>query len=189
MTDASPLDIANMEDEVTLLPEVPEVAGLEIATEKLEGRHRLIRASILIPCSVEQVWSVLTDYDNLADFIPNLTVSRRVRESDAGTLLEQVGAQCFLNIKFCARVLLNMVEQFPHLLEFTMVEGDFKSFSGAWKLEKAGATDAATRLIYEVKVCPPRAIPVMLIEKHFRRDLTQNLQAIRQHAIAVAGTA
>ena len=172
-------------DDVTSLTSEAELA---IATEKLEGRNRRIRASISIPCSAEQLWQVLTDYDNLADFIPNLTTSRRLGASDSGTLLEQVGSQCFLNIKFCARVVLDMVEQFPHHLGFTMVEGDFKAFEGAWKLEPC-SDSTLTKLIYELTVCPPRAIPVLLIERHLCRDLTQNLQAIRQQAIAVAGAA
>ena len=163
-------------------------AALAIATEKLEGRNRRICASISIPCSAEQLWQVLTDYDNLADFIPNLTTSRRLGETGSGTLLEQVGSQCFLNIQFCARVVLNMVEQFPHQLGFTMVEGDFKAFEGTWKLEPCG-DNSFTKLIYELTVCPPRAIPVLLIERHLCRDLTQNLQAIRLQAIALAGSA
>ncbi|MEM9003370.1 MAG: SRPBCC family protein [Cyanobacteria bacterium P01_F01_bin.86] len=181
MTDASQTTHFSMDDAAPLASDV----DLAIATEKLNGRSRRICASISVPCSIEQVWQVLTDYDNLADFIPNLTTSRRLGESDSGTLLEQIGAQCFLNIQFCARVVLNMVEQFPDHLGFTMVEGDFKAFEGAWKLE-AGEAEGMTRLVYELIVCPPRAIPVLLIERHLRRDLAQNLQAIRQQVIAVA---
>ena len=185
MTDASQLNTSSIADATSLASE----AELLIATEKLEGRRRRICASILVPCPIEQVWQVLTDYDNLADFIPNLTVSRRLSDSQAGTLLEQVGSQCFLNIQFCARVVLNMVEQFPYQLGFTMVEGDFKAFNGAWNLEPAGDAEGLTRLVYELTICPPRAIPVMLIERHLCRDLTQNLQAIRQQAISMAGAA
>lgn len=185
MTDASQPETPNTVDDGSLASE----ARLEITTEKLQGRQRRICASILVPCSVEQVWLVLTDYDNLANFIPNLTVSRRLGVSDAGTLLEQVGTQCFLNVQFCARVLLNMVEHFPHQLGFTMIEGDFKAFEGAWKLAPTDGTEGITKLIYEVTVCPPRAIPALLIERHLRRDLTQNLYAIRQQAIATASAA
>jgi ribosome-associated toxin RatA of RatAB toxin-antitoxin module len=180
MTDASPLDAFTPDD---LAPTATglESAALEISTEKLDGRYRRIRAAIAVPCSVEQLWQVLTDYDHLADFIPNLTLSRRIGESETGIRLEQIGAQCFLNIQFCARVVLNMVEQFPHRIAFSMIEGDFKAFEGAWHLE---AGDGITRLVYELTLCPPRAIPVLLIERHLRHDLTQNLQAIRHQAIA-----
>lgn len=175
--------------ESSLPPIVPPSLGdtvCEIATEKLTGRQRRLSASILVPCSMEHLWDVLTDYDNLASIVPNLTLSRRINSADTATLLEQVGSQCFLNIKFCARVVLQMVEHFPHQLNFTMVEGDFKTFEGAWKLEPADETQGLTRLVYELFVCPPKAVPGMMIERHLRRDLSQNLQAIRQHAIATA---
>ena len=158
---------------------------VEISAEKLEGRARRIRAVITVPRSVEQVWQVLTDYDALAEFIPNLTLSRCLEKSDQGIRLEQIGSQCFLNIQFCARVVLNMVEQFPHRLSFQMVEGDFRNFEGSWSLETAATEDGpVTRLCYEVTVLPPRAIPAGLIERHLCRDLTQNMEAIRQQAIA-----
>lgn len=187
MTDASSLELNLQAQEA--VPSVDNGDGaLEIATEKLQGRQRRILAAISIPCSVEQVWQVLTDYEHLADFVPNLTVSRRLETSGSETLLEQVGAQCFLNVKFCARVVLNMVEQFPHQIGFTMVEGDFKSFEGSWKLRPDDSSFNATRLTYEVNICPPKAIPAVLIERHLRHDLTQNLHAIRHHTMAIADT-
>jgi len=188
MTDAAPLDPKLLEENL-LLAEAQSEGDLAIATEKLPHRHRRILASISIPCSAEQLWSILTDYDHLADFIPNLTVSRRLEAADSRTLLEQVGTQCFLNVKFCARVVLDMVEQFPNSIGFAMVEGDFKVFEGAWRLEPDTDTGEGIRLNYEVTICPPRAIPAMLIERHLRHDLTHNLQAIRQQAIASLGVA
>lgn len=180
MTDAS-FELNALEGQS--LADAKGEGSLEISAEKLQGRQRRILASILIPCPVEKVWEVLTDYNNLANVVPNLTVSRLLEGTGPATLLEQVGTQCFLNIQFCARVVLNMVERFPHQIGFTMVEGDFKAFEGAWKLEPE---NDKTRLTYEVMICPPRAIPAMLIERHLRYDLAQNLQAIRQHTISVA---
>jgi len=156
--------------------------AVSIHTERLEGRRRRIVASISVPRPVEQVWQVITDYDNLAQFIPNLTVSRRVPYDGQGIRLEQVGTQCFLNVKFCARVVLDMVERFPQEVGFSMVEGDFRLFEGVWRLQPA--ENGTTTLIYDLVLQPPRAMPAGLIERHIRRDLTQNLGALCQCAIA-----
>lgn len=157
---------------------------IHIATEKLDGRKRRILASIQIPCPLEQVWQVITDYDKLAEFIPNLTRSQQVSHPSGGIRLEQVGTQCFLNVKFCARVVLDMVEQFPNELKFSMVEGDFRLFEGVWRLEPLAGQ--GTQLIYDLVLLPPRAMPAALIERHICRDLTQNLQALCDRAIALA---
>ncbi|MEO0539979.1 MAG: SRPBCC family protein [Cyanobacteria bacterium P01_A01_bin.105] len=158
-----------------------------VSAEKVEGRKRKIAASIAIPVSLEPIWHILTDYDRLADFIPNLTISRQVEHPKGGIRLEQVGAQCFLNIKFCARVLLDMQEHFPKEIGFAMVEGDFKQFLGRWRLQPALIGEQpGTLLSYEVIVQPPLAMPARLIEHHLCRNLTENLLAIRQHAMALA---
>lgn len=179
------------DDEVGQAAEVIS-AGLSdsnvcITTEKLEGRQRRLLAEIHIPFSLEQVWRVLTDYDHLADFVPNLATSQRMPHPSGGIRLEQIGTQCFLNVKVCARVVLDMVEAFPHELGFAMVEGDFRKFEGAWRLEAAEVEGVpGTRLSYDLTLLPPRAMPIGLIERHIRRDLLQNLNAIYERTAWVA---
>ncbi|MEO1068191.1 MAG: SRPBCC family protein [Cyanobacteria bacterium J06638_6] len=154
-------------------------SGVIIETEKLASQQRRISAFTDVAATAEQVWQVLTDYDNLANFIPNLAHSQRLNHPAGGIRLEQIGSQCFLNIKFCARVVIDLVETFPQELCFSMVEGDFRHFEGKWTLEPSGSTPhELVRLGYELVICPPRAMPVGLIERHIRHDLSQNLRAI-----------
>ncbi len=158
---------------------VSKAVDVTVHTEKLEGQQRRILAFTDIPATADQVWQVLTDYDNLASFIPNLSCSKRLRHPEGGIRLEQMGSQCFLNIKFCARVVLDMVEAFPRELRFSMVEGDFRQFEGKWTLEPvAEAQDNRVRLGYDLMIRPPRAMPVALIERHICNDLSRNLRAI-----------
>ncbi|MEA5462177.1 SRPBCC family protein [Leptothoe sp. PORK10 BA2] len=155
------------------------VQRVSIKTEKIAPRQRQILAAVVIPCGLEQVWKVLTDYESLADFVPNLTTSRLLGRPDGGIRLEQIGAQCFLNFKFCARVILDMTEVFPREIGFSMVEGDFKKFLGKWSLQPALVGErTATVLSYELIVQPPLAMPIQLIEHHLCHNLTQNLLAI-----------
>ncbi|MGB3203204.1 MAG: SRPBCC family protein, partial [Nodosilinea sp.] len=159
--------------EAALAPglETNSLAGAEVTiqTEKLNGQQRRILAFTDLPFTAEQVWQVLTDYDNLATFIPNLSCSQRLNHPEGGIRLEQIGSQCFLNIKFCARVVLDMVEAFPRELRFSMVEGDFRQFEGRWTLEPVTTSPGQlVRLGYDLVIRPPRAMPVTLIERHIR---------------------
>lgn len=160
------------------------VNGVEVSAEPLSRRERRISASIWLPQSVEQIWTILTDYDHLADFIPNLDQSRKLETPDAQTTrIEQIGAECFLTLKFCARVVLDMVESFPHRIDFHMVEGDFRSFAGSWQLQPETCSGmVGTRLRYVLDVEPARLMPIALIERHLQKNLTVNLLAIRQRA-------
>jgi ribosome-associated toxin RatA of RatAB toxin-antitoxin module len=167
----------------TLELELPELAlqEVEVQTDRAEGRQRQISAKIRLPYSIEQIWQILTDYDRLAEFIPNLAKSCRIDHPQGGIRIEQVGTQSLLKLKFCARVVLDMVEQFPHQIDFCMVEGDFKQFSGSWMLQPA-AEGTGTELCYIISVLPPRAMPVGMIEKRLKSSLVTNLSAIRHRA-------
>ncbi len=154
---------------------------VEVTTDRAEGRERQISARICLPYGAEQVWQILTDYNHLADFIPNLAKSQQIEHPQGGIRIEQVGTQALLKFKFCARVVLDMVEQFPHQLDFQMVEGDFKRFCGSWSLQPI-ADGAGTELCYTVSVLPPRTMPIGLIERKLKNGLVLNLSAIRQRA-------
>lgn len=183
MTDDT-IDMA-MED-VEYLDSVPQ--DVEVTTDRGEGRHRQITAKIQIPYPVEQVWQILTDYEHLADFIPNLAKSQKIEHPQGGIRLEQIGSQSFLKLKFCARVVLDMVENFPNQLAFQMVEGDFKEFFGTWQLTPHTISgQPGTHLRYTVQILPPRAMPIGMIERRLSHNLVVNLMAIRQRAETLFG--
>ncbi|NEQ98914.1 MAG: cyclase [Cyanothece sp. SIO2G6] len=159
---------------------------IEVNTAKLDGRRRQITATVQIPHAIENVWSILTDYGKLADFIPSLKQSRRIDHPEDGIRIEQIGSESLLKVKFCARVVLDMVESFPHCLSFEMVEGDFKMFCGEWQLQPLEG-NGATELTYTLRVWPSRLMPVGMIEKRLSKGLQVNLAAIKQRADELFG--
>ena len=61
-----------------------------------QGDHIVIEASAELQADVRIVWQVLSDYDRLAEFIPNLKVSRVLSRTADGVVLEQQGEYAFL---------------------------------------------------------------------------------------------
>lgn len=186
MTDTPQLNNAELQaayaeiDDVSSLGLEPELLqAVDVQTQQLEGRQRQITAKIQLSHSVEQAWKVLTDYEALADFIPNLAKSQRVEHPKGGIRIEQVGTQRLLRFNFSARVVLDMTEKFPHEIAFKMIDGDFKEFTGAWQLEPI-AEKIGTNLTYILQVLPKRFMPVSIIERRLQRDLAINLVSIRE---------
>ncbi|BAY90541.1 MULTISPECIES: SRPBCC family protein [unclassified Tolypothrix] len=172
-------------DETNQEPNLAVSTGVEpsvdIQIEKIAERQRQITANIQIPQPIEKIWKVLTDYEALVDFIPNLAKSRRLEHPDGGIRLEQVGSQRLLNFNFCARVVLDLEEYFPKEINFRMVEGDFKGFSGSWRLEPYPCGDVmGTNLCYTIEVWPKLTMPVTIIENRLSKDLQSNLLAVYQ---------
>ena len=62
----------------------------EIEIEKLGNNSRRIRSKIVIDACLQTVWSILTDYEGLADFIPGLAVSQLVEKGEKFVRLFQV---------------------------------------------------------------------------------------------------
>ena len=92
---ATDLETADLETdlEADLSPDVEVVS-------QAAGRQRQITAKIWISRSVEQVWQILTSYDELAEFIPNLTQSRQIEHPQGGIRIEQIGSESLLRLKF-----------------------------------------------------------------------------------------
>lgn len=162
---------------------------VEVQVEQPSPRQRQISAKIPISQPIEPIWQVLTDYESLADFIPNLSKSQRLEHPTGGIRLEQVGTQRLLRLNFSARVVIDLEEKFPHEINFNLVEGDLKSFSGAWRLQPdPQSKQTVTNLFYTVCVLPKRTMPVSIIERRLTNDLRLNLVAIRQRVHNLFGT-
>ena len=180
------LDFQSSSDHSNIEEDLPAdsaalLANVEVQIQKIAERQRQISAKIQIPKPVEQIWKVLTDYEALADFIPNLAKSRLLEHPNGGIRLEQIGSQRLLNLKFCARVVLDLEEYFPKEINFRMVEGDFKGFSGSWSLEPCSIGESVgTSLCYTIQIWPKLTMPVAIIENRLSKDLQLNLLAIHK---------
>ncbi len=159
----------------------PNLQAVSVEVEKITERQRKIAAKIQIPHPVEKVWQVLTDYQALAEFVPSLASSKKLEHPSGGIRLEQIGSQRLLRLNFSARVVLDLEESFPNLINFQMVEGDFKEFSGSWRLDSCVLDDkTGTLLCYTVKVWPKLTMPIRIIEPRLSQDMQSNLLAVRQ---------
>ncbi|XP_052188806.1 uncharacterized protein LOC127799110 isoform X2 [Diospyros lotus] len=150
--------------------------------EVISWRERRVKAQVLVNSDIELVWNALTDYERLADFIPNLVSSGRIPCPHPGRIwLEQRGLQRALYWHIEARVVLDLQElqrsANDRELHFSMVDGDFKKFEGKWSL-KSGKRSSTTTLSYEVSVIPRFNFPAIFLERIIRSDLPVNLQAL-----------
>ena len=157
--------------------------------ERLPAGVRRLAVQLRLQLDPECLWAVLTDYDNLSRFIPNLQSSRQLWRRGCVVGLEQEGAQKFIGLRFRARVQLELTEhREEQRLTFVMTKGDFRRFEGAWQI---GHDQVGTSLYYELTVQGCVGMPITLIEQRLRDDLAANLRAVQREAqrrSAQAGT-
>ena len=96
-----------------------------------QHQSKRIFAEVKVHASVDQVWRVITDYDHLADFVPNLVSSKRIPSSKPGVIhLRQLGCSQSVFWRLEAEAVLECVEvqrvMGARELRFKAIEGDFK---------------------------------------------------------------
>ena len=75
--------------------------------ERMPQGVRRLAVQLRTTIPVEVLWQVLTDYEQLETFIPNLVSSRLVKDGST-VRLQQVGSQRLLGLRFSAQVLLEL---------------------------------------------------------------------------------
>ncbi|KAJ7973165.1 Polyketide cyclase / dehydrase and lipid transport protein [Quillaja saponaria] len=194
-------DSTLLDDEGGELQSIAE-DGVYIAIKKLGNNSRRIRSKISIEAPLNVVWSILTDYEKLADFIPGLAVSKLLDKKDNYARLFQIGQQNLaFGLKFNAKGILDCYEKEMEILpvgkkrdiEFKMTEGDFQLFEGKWSIvQSSGGTceegdssqtpETCTTLSYIVDVKPKLWLPVRLIEGRLCKEIKMNLASVRDEA-------
>ena len=96
---------------------------IEQTMEKFSGGTRRLAAQLSSSGSFDSLWRVLTDYDRLNLYIPNLLSSKKIFQKENNVHLKQVGAQDFLGMKFSAEVTLDLFEDKDlGLLKFNLLK-------------------------------------------------------------------
>ncbi len=155
--------------------------------ESLPNGTRRLAVQLRTPIKMSVLWSVLTDYDQLSQFIPNLESSTLISRTGNTVQLIQVGTQKLMGLRFTAQVQLELTEEpAESMLRFHLLKGDFRRFEGAWKMQEL---PEGTSLLYELTVQGCMGMPIALIEQRLREDLSANLlavenEALRRHSLA-----
>ena len=162
--------------------QINDFKTIEQTMEKLTDGARRLAAQLTTTASFDSLWSVLTDYDRLNLFIPNLLSSKKIFRNETNLHVKQVGSQDFLGLKFSAEVLLDLYEEKENgLIKFNLIKGDFRKFEGYWKIQSISNT-GKNSLIYDLTVKGCQWMPIGMIEKRLKRDLSDNLIAVERQA-------
>ncbi|CAM9868089.1 unnamed protein product [Heterosigma akashiwo] len=118
--------------------------NVDVRIEAPSMNSRKISGSIVIDRPVDDVWKILSDYDHLADNVPNLTQSKLVPHPTGGIRLFQEGAQKIIGFDFRASLTMDMTEVMEKAEEkfgqrkilFKLVESAmFNGFDGEWSIQ------------------------------------------------------
>jgi carbon monoxide dehydrogenase subunit G len=138
-----------------------------------DGDFVVMSASAVMRVDQNIAWTVLSDYDHLANFIPDIK-SSRVVSRDGNTLrVEQKGDVGFFFYREPVNVLLEVHEEPPSRITARGVEGNIQQLETRYELRPLDAgvrLDYAGRFVPDFSIPPLIGMPILsrLIERRFR---------------------
>ena len=141
---------------VLWVPMMVKAQQIKIETTA-EGDLITVMASAELQVDPRTVWNVISDYDHLAEFIPDMRSSRVIRRDGDQLLVEQVGVFGVLFLHRHVEVKLAVAESPPARIVARAVAGDFREFDGSYEVENLPS--GAVRLTYSGRLVPDFPIP------------------------------
>jgi len=152
--------------------------------------HMRIVATLRVMTAPGVLWDVLTAYESLSDFLPNLAVSEvvpvpRGRDAAGVKRLRQVAFKEMVYMVLHAEAHLDVVERREAgEVQFRMVQGDVHLLQGKWMLQAEERDRCVARLAVEVKL--RRSVRSMVFEPFIEvavfEDLAANMGALKRRA-------
>ena len=167
-------------------PVAAKLPQVDIETAR-EGALITVTASAVMQVDARTVWSVISDYDHLAEFIPDMRTSRVVRQEGNNLLVDQTGTFGFLFFQQAVEVRLAVVESPPRRIVARAVAGNLKEMEGLYAVE--ALPGGAVRLHYSGRLEPEFLLPSIIGRIVLRRVMAKQFTAIvveilRRDAIA-----
>lgn len=170
--------------------------------DRIDKLHRRAVASVVINAPINLIWNILTDYNNLAQYVPNLAASERMQlppdAPERVVRVRQIGYKRMPYMYLHAETVLDLVEMPWREIQFRQVSGSFDKFQGKWMLEEVEADDGdsnatpstttKTLLKYAVEIVAPgqsrSILGVMepILEALVFEDIPANMNAIKKTA-------
>lgn len=111
-------------------------AAGEVRVEAMrKGEFIEVRAHATIDAPLSVIWTTLTDYERLPEFIPGLRRSKVTSRRGGTVIVEQSGEARFLMFSFPIDVTLEAQERPPSSIEVRALSGNLRHFEGGYRVE------------------------------------------------------
>jgi carbon monoxide dehydrogenase subunit G len=160
----------------------PAIAQAEprVAVHETGGVYRVV-ATFSVSQPATAVMRVLSDYDQIPRFMPDVRSSTVLEQTDNHTVVEQEAVAKFL--MFSKRIHLVLeVDETPGSLRFhDRCGASFSRYEGGWTLTEV---DGRTLIAYELTANPSFDVPEFLLTRLLKRDSTRMIQRLQAEIAA-----
>ena len=151
------------------------VSPTTIVTVARDGDVYLVDSISRIAATQEVAWQVLTDYERYADYVPGVTLSRRLGGNPLR--VEQQGLFRVLFLRKFVHMTLEVEEHYPDAIRFRAVEGNLRSLNTEIEVFPGGKEIV---LSYRSRIEPGFWIPGFIGSSLLRAAIQPKLAAVAE---------
>ena len=140
-----------------------------------DGDAYVLKAEISAPVAPAVAWEVLTDFANMARWVPNVGDSRIVRPGAANLTIEQRGTVKFAGMNFDYISLREVELTAKTTIRSTQVKGSMKKQSSLMKLVPKGT---GTLMQYKLELIPSFMTSTVMSEDLLKQEVVDQFTAI-----------
>ena len=143
-------------------------ADQEFVDVTRHGDAVTVDASATIRAPALLIWETLTDYDHLAEFIPGMKRSHVIGRRGTVVTVEQEGEASILGFGYPIRLVVEADELRPAAITVRMLTGNFRQFSGVYRVDKVaeGSFALSWSGIVEPDISLPPIIGTVLLREN-----------------------
>ena len=134
----------------------------------------VLKAVMFAPVPPATALAVLTDFPNMARFVPNVKSSRIVKGTDKDLTIEQSGTAKLAGLSFPYTSVREIVMTSPNTIRSTQIDGSMKSQVSTMTVLPEGA---GTRMQYELHVVPSFITSTVMTPELLKSDIREEFTA------------
>ena len=157
-----------------------ELPKLEVSVNRVDqdGQHMYeVDATGTVAAPLPKVWRILTGYDRMAEFVPDMESSKVLSRNSGEVIIEQFGVARFLFMSRTIHLIVRAVEQPMSSIDISLISGDMKHYESRWELVPVPET-GGTKIVYHGKMLPNFYVPSLLGSKMVRNDIERMMNAV-----------
>jgi carbon monoxide dehydrogenase subunit G len=140
-----------------------------------DGEAYVLNAIMFAPVTQAVAWDVLTDFDHMAQWVPNVSESKVVKRDDTAVIIEQRGVARYGAASFPYTTERKLELTQPNAIKSTQIKGSMRRVESMMLLEADGK---GTRLTYHLEIVPSIFAVALLSKRFLEHEVAEQFTAI-----------
>ena len=141
-----------------------------------QGNQLRVHAQADIEADRATIWSTLSDYDHLAQFIPNMSSSRTISRDGPNALVEQKGSAGVGPFRRSFTALFEVMERLNESISISARAGDFSRFDARYEILPLAT--GCSRVVYDATIVPRISAPPLISDVVMRLMIGDQFDAL-----------